>query len=288
MDEPSSRGSGARNWLERIGQALMGEPRSREDLIEILKTARDRGLLEPAALGMIEGALEFHDLRARDIMVPRGQMETVNRDDSLEKMLRTVVEAGHSRYPVLGENRDEVVGVLLSKDLLRHFASSDASFDMARYMRPVAFVPESKRLDSLLAEFRVTRNHMAVVVDEFGGVAGLVTIEDVLEQIVGDIDDEYDVQEQANIRRQAANRYAVRALTPIEEFNETLGTQFSDEEYDTIGGLVTRALGHLPRRGETVILERFEFKVVGADKRRLHLLLVTELPQADAAVDDAA
>jgi magnesium and cobalt transporter len=232
--------------------------------------------------GLIDSVLDFHELRVRDVMVPRGQMDVVEEGASLSDVLSIGIETGHSRYPVIRANRDEVIGILLVKELLGFFASreeggDDKPFDVRALIRSPMFVPESKRLDALLAEFRLTRTHMAIVLDEFGGVAGLVTIEDVLEEIVGDIDDEFDVEERVNIRRQAPRRHTVRALTPIAEFNEAFGTDFSDDEYDTIGGLVSNTLGHLPRRGEVARLGEYEFKVLGADRRRLHLLLVTKL-----------
>ncbi len=277
-DRPSNGSEGARSWLERIGQALLGEPRDRDQLLEVLREAQQRGILDADALAMIEGVLAVSEMQVRDIMIPRAQMVTVERDTPPEEFLPTVLQSGHSRFPVLGESRDEVVGILLAKDLLAYFASEEKDPHFVRdHLRPAVFIPESKRLNVLLKEFRANRNHMAIVVDEYGGVAGLVTIEDVLEQIVGEIEDEYDIEEGATIARVGENVYTVKALTDIEDFNEYFGAQLSDEEFDTIGGLVVNRLGHLPKRGEEVTIDRFRFKVLRADNRRVHLLQVTDL-----------
>jgi magnesium and cobalt transporter len=272
-DRPSS-GPGQRSWLDRISQALLGEPQDREQLVELLRSAQQRDLLEMEALAMIEGVFHVSEMQVRDIMIPRAQMAVVSEDASPEVMLQEVLDTGHSRYPVVGDSRDDVVGILLAKDLLRYFAAEDrAGFDIHEYLRPAVFIPESKRLNVLLREFRDSRNHIAMVVDEYGGVAGLVTIEDVLEQIVGEIEDEHDVDDEAmDILRHADDRYIVKALTSIEDFNEYFGTDYSDEEFDTIGGLVTNRFGHLPARGEQIELDRFTVKVLRADNRRVHLL----------------
>jgi magnesium and cobalt transporter len=277
---------GARtSWFRRLVGG--GEPRDRAELVEELHEAGRRGLIEAEALSMIEGVLEVADLQVRDIMVPRSQMVVLDRDDPPEKLLPVIVESGHSRFPVIGEDRDQVVGILLAKDLLRYFGEGgSAEFDMREVLRPAVFVPESKRLNVLLKEFRVSRNHMAVVVDEYGGVSGLVTIEDVIEEIVGDIADEYDIEEDQTIRRDAERQLTVHALARIEDFNEFFGTQFSDEEFDTIGGLVMHQFGRLPKRGESVSIDGFEFKVLRADRRRIDLLRVTspsDVPPAEAA-----
>ncbi len=289
MDDPSSNtpsNAVGRGWLDRITQLITGEPRNREDLIETLETAQERGLLDHGALAMIEGVLELHELRARDLMIPRGQMAVLEHDMDIDTLLATVRESGHSRYPVIGEDRDEVLGLLLVKDLLHllpHQQASEADdaseepFDLAPYLRPALFVPESKRIDALLAELRASRNHMAMVIDEYGGIAGLVTIEDILEEIVGAIDDEHDTAEDVLIRAAGNDRYIVHALTPIEEFNEVTGAALSDEDFDTVGGLVTHALGHLPQRDEVIELEGFKFRVISADRRRLHRMRVTRL-----------
>ncbi len=262
-------------WLKRLQQQMSGEPQDREALLEDLREATERGLLDAEALEMVEGVIAVGDLQVRDIMVPRSQMTVVARDDGIEKLLPVVVESGHSRFPVIGEDRDQVIGILLAKDLLRYYAENAAAdFDIREVIRPAVVVPESKRLNVLLKEFRKNRHHMAIVVDEYGGVAGLVTIEDVIEQIVGDIADEYDVEEDQPIRRDGERQFTVRALTRIAEFNEYFGTHFSDEEFDTIGGLVAHAFGRVPRRGDSVRLEEIEFRVLRADRRRIDLLKV--------------
>jgi magnesium and cobalt transporter len=270
--DPSSNGSGQRSWLERLGQALAGEPKDRQELIELLRDAQRRNLLDADALSMIESVLQVSELQVRDIMIPRAQMVVVNRDDTPADILAIIVESGHSRFPVIGENRDEVVGILLAKDLLRYRLDGGQRFDIRDVLRPAVFIPESKRLNVLLNEFRASRNHMAIVVDEYGGVAGMVTIEDVLEQIVGDIADEHDIEEGSFIRRRSDTVYIIKALTPVEDFNAYFGTGFSDDEFDTIGGLVTHAFGRLPKRGETVTLSQLRFKVLRADSRRVQLL----------------
>ncbi len=290
MDEPSpssaSPSPSPRGWLDKLVQLIAGEPRNREDLIETLETAQERGLLDHGALAMIEGVLELHELRARDLMIPRGQMAVLEQRLSFNELLEHVLETGHSRYPVIGEDRDEVLGLLLVKDLLhlipktRSEAPEDettAEFDISPYLRPALFVPESKRIDALLAELRASRNHMALVIDEYGGIAGLVTIEDILEEIVGAIDDEHDVAEDVLIRAAGNDRYIVHALTPIEEFNAATGAELSDADFDTIGGFVTHAIGRLPQRDEVIELEGFKFRVISADRRRLHRMRVTRL-----------
>lgn len=270
-DEHSSTG----RWLRRITDTFSAEPRDVEDLTEVLTQAKERGIINADAYDMLEGVLRVAELQVRDIMVPRSQMTVVNRDDSPEDILPVVTESGHSRFPVIGEDRDQIVGILLAKDLLRYFAAGGGrDFDIKECLRPVVFIPESKRLNVLLKEFRVSHHHMAIVVDEYGGVSGLVTIEDVLEQIVGDIGDEYDVEDDLDIRKEGDRQFTVKAQTPIDEFNQYFGTQFSDEEFDTIGGLVMNYLGRLPRRGEAFMLGGLEFKVLRADRRRLDLLRV--------------
>lgn len=263
------------SWLDRLGQALSGEPQDRDALIDVLRDAERRSLVDAEVLDMLEGALAVGELQVRDIMVPRAQMEVVQEDEAPEAFVGMVIESGHSRFPVLGDSRDEVKGILFAKDLLAYFARGDhKGFDLDDVMRPVVYIPESKRLSVLLREFRENRNHMAVVVDEYGGVAGLVTIEDVLEQIVGEIDDEHDVDEGNFIIRLEGAEHTVKALTPIEDFNEYFGTRFSDEAFDTIGGLVVRSFGRLPRAGETQVLGGLSFRVLRAGKRKIHLLRV--------------
>jgi magnesium and cobalt transporter len=264
------------SWLRRVVESLAGEPQDVHQLEEILADAKDRGLIDGDVLRMLEGVLEVSEIQVRDVMVPRSQMVVVQRDDPPERILPIVIESGHSRFPVVGEDRDEVIGILLAKDLLRFFAQSNgAEFDIRECVRPAVFIPEAKRLNVLLKEFRVSHNHMAIVVDEYGGVSGLLTIEDVLEQIVGDIGDEYDVDETETIRKEAERTFVVPALTKIDEFNAVFGTRFSDEECDTIGGLVLHELGRMPRRGEAIEIGGLEIKVVRADRRRIDTLRVT-------------
>lgn len=271
---PEEQGSTGR-WLRRITDSFSGEPRDREDLGEVLASAKARGIISADAFEMLEGVLQVVELQVRDIMVPRSQMIIVNRDDAPEEILPAVIESGHSRYPVIGEDRDQIVGILLAKDLLRYFMDGGKEdFDIKECLRPAAFIPESKRLSELLKEFRASHHHMAIVVDEYGGVSGLVTIEDVLEQIVGDIGDEYDVDDDLDIRKEGERQFTVKGQTRIDEFNSYFGTHFSDEEFDTIGGLIINFLSRLPRRGETFQLDGIEFRVLRADRRRIDTLRV--------------
>jgi magnesium and cobalt transporter len=280
-DPSSTNGSSGRSWFGRLTQALTGEPRSREDLLDELREAQAAGLLTADSLAMIEGAIAVTDLQVGDVMVPRGQMVSIPVDATSEEVLATVIESGHSRFPVEGEDRDEILGILLAKDLLRGFAEGQLP-ELRAVLRPAVLIPESKRLNVLLKEFRQSRNHMAIVVDEFGGVAGLVTIEDLLEQIVGDIDDEHDEapEEDAHVEQTGAGRFEVEALMPISEFNERFGAELPDDDYDTIGGLFISALGHLPEVGEELELGGLHLRVLESDGRRLHTL---ELRLADAA-----
>jgi len=266
--------------LERIGAILMREPEDRDQLLELLQSSYERNLMDADALAMIEGVLQVSELQARDIMVPRAQLDVVDINDTPEVFLPKVIESGHSRFPVIGESKDDVIGILLAKDLLRYYAGHESNVrDM---LRPAVFIPESKRLNVLLKDFRRARNHMAIVVDEYGGVAGLVTIEDVLEQIVGEIEDEYDFDEtEAQILLDRNGLYRVKAQTAIEDFNSTFGTEFSDDEYDTIGGLLLNRFGRLPKRGEEIELDSLRFRVQRADSRRLHSLLVEKLSPAE-------
>ncbi len=262
-------------WLKRLTQGLASEPQDRQELLTVLRDAGERGLVDSDALSMIEGVLEVSDLQVRDIMVPRTQMVFIRRDQRAASILPVVVESGHSRFPVMDEDRDDIVGILLAKDLLRLTVEKRERFDIREFMRPALFVPESKRLNVLLREFRRNRNHMAIVVDEYGGVSGLVTIEDVIEQIVGEIDDEFDVEDDLNIRRDAERQFTVRGVTRIAEFNEYFGARLSEEEgFDTVAGLVMKQLGHLPRRGESATIDGFEFRVLRADRRRIEALKV--------------
>ncbi len=283
MSNDQSLNGATRSWLERITQVLSSEPQDREELVRLLRDAEKRNLIDVEALGMIEGALQVGEMQVRDIMIPRAQMVVVTENVPPEAFVAEVIESGHSRFPVIGDSRDEVRGILLAKDLLAYFAKDTRDtrdvFDMDDVMRPAVFIPESKRLNVLLKEFRQSRNHMAIVVDEYGGVAGLVTIEDVLEQIVGEIDDEHDTEVGQDIRRLGKSEFVVKARTPIDEFNQYFNTTFSDEEFDTIGGLVIKSLGHLPKRGESGEIGGMHFRVLRADKRRVHLLRVTALSQ---------
>ena len=273
MSEERPRPSGS--WLRRLLESLAGEPQDLDELSAVLTDARERGLIDTDVFAMLEGVLQVSEIQVRDVMVPRSQMVVIQRDEPPERILPVVVESGHSRFPVVGEDRDEVVGILLAKDLLRYFAEGGkGQFDIRECVRPAVFIPESKRLNVLLKEFRVSHNHMAIVVDEYGGVSGLLTIEDVLEQIVGDIGDEYDVDEGEGIRKEGERVFAVPALTRIEEFNSTFGTRFSDEEFDTIGGLVLHELGRMPRRGESIEIGGVELVVQRADRRRIETLRV--------------
>ena len=275
QDPQRDGGPGLRAWFQRLGQALSGEPRDREELLELLNDARERNLFDADAQIMLEGVLQVADMQVRDVMIPRAQMVALEKDTDLAGALAVLSESGHSRFPVVGEDRDKVIGIVLAKDLLNHFVDGeDGDFNIREYLRPAPFVPESMRLNVLLKKFRASRNHMAIVADEYGGVAGLVTIEDVLEQIVGDIDDEYDVDDEARILKHTDTRFTVKAVTPVEDFNEYFAASLSDEEFETVGGLVTHAFGHLPKRGEKIELGGFRFKVLRADSRRLHLLEV--------------
>ena len=277
-DDSSTLPPERRSWLDRISSMLSGEPTTREDLVELLRDAQSDGLIAADTLRMMEGAIAVSELTVGDVMIPRAQMVALPADASLLDLMRQVVESGHSRFPVHGEDKDEILGILLAKDLLRGVtAAGGSTATIHELLRPAVLIPESKRLNVLLREFRQSRNHMAIVIDEYGGVAGLLTIEDVLEQIVGEIDDEHDDAEDPNalIAAQADGHFAVDALTPIADFNERFGADFDDDEYDTIGGLVTAAIGHLPEAGEELTLGRFGFRIARADARRLHALHVS-------------
>lgn len=265
----------AMKWLRKLGKSLAGGAETRDDLLANMREARDLGLIDADALEMLEGVMEVADLQVRDIMIPRSQMVAVRRDDPADQLLPVIVESGHSRFPVMDDDRDDIVGILLAKDVLRAFADeSGGEFDIRECMRPVVVVPESKRVNVLLKEFRRNRNHMAIVVDEYGGVSGLVTIEDAIEQIVGDIDDEFDVEEDQDIRPEGDRGFLVRGATAISDFNDFFGTELSDEEFDTVAGLVMKQLGHLPRRGESLSIAGLQIRVMRADRRRVEMLKV--------------
>ena len=282
--EPHER---RRTWLERIGSAFSGEPDTREELVAVLRDAQGNGLIDADSLRMMEGALSVSELSVGDVMVARAQMVSLPAAARFLDLMKQVVESGHSRFPVHGEDRDEILGILLAKDLLRGVVADNGPGDIHSLLRPAVLIPESKKLNLLLKEFRLSRNHMAIVVDEYGGVAGLVTIEDVLEQIVGKIDDEHDDAEDGSalIAAQADGQFVVDALTPIGDFNERFGASFPDDEYDTIGGLATEAIGHLPETGEELVLDRFQFRVIRADARRVRAFQVAVLPAEDEGRD---
>ena len=259
--------------LERLSHFLLREPEDREQLVELLHSAYENSLMDADSLSMIEGVLQVSEMQVRDIMIPRSQMDVIDITDPPEVFIPNVIETAHSRFPVIEGNKNDVIGILLAKDLLRYYAGDD--FEVRDMLRPAVFIPEAKRLNVLLKEFRSSRNHIAIVVDEYGGVAGMVTIEDVLEQIVGDIEDEYDYDEdEDNIIQHADGQFRVKALTEIADFNEALGTTFSDEEFSTIGGLIVSKFGHLPKRNEEVSFDGIHVKVLRADRRRLHSILV--------------
>jgi magnesium and cobalt transporter len=269
-EDHSSSGSVKKTWAEKIGAAFSNQLRDREHLLEILEEASQMGLFDADVMAMIEGALEVSETQVRDAMIPRSQMVVVNHDSDLEDFIPQIVESGHSRFPVIGEDKDEVVGILMAKDLLPHLASGGEQFDLSSAIRPAVVIPESKRLNVLLRDFRLNRNHIAIVVDEYGGVSGLITIEDVLEEIVGEIDDEYDEEEEALILKTGENRYQVQALTPIGNLNDQFGADLSDDDFGTVGGLLLAEFGRVPEHDEVVTLgDKFEFRVIKADTRRI-------------------
>lgn len=265
--------------LERLSHFLLREPEDREQLVELLHSAYENNLMDADSLAMIEGVLQVSEMQVRDIMIPRSQMDVIDITDPPEVFIPHVIQTAHSRFPVIEDNKNDVIGILLAKDLLRYYAGED--FEVRDMLRPAVFIPEAKRLNVLLKEFRSNRNHIAIVVDEYGGVAGMVTIEDVLEQIVGDIEDEYDYDEdEDNIIQNADGQYRVKALTEIADFNEVVGTTFSDEEFSTIGGLVVSQFGHLPKRNDEITFDGLHVKILRADSRRVHSMLVEVLPVA--------
>ena len=275
--------SASGRWRSRFTRTLAAGVKDRAQLVEMLAESQQRGVLDAELFAMLEGALAVADLQVRDIMVPRTQMVCLRRGDPIARIVAAVVESRHSRFPVLGGDGDEVAGILLAKDLLRLFAGGTLGFDMREYLRPALFVPEAKRLNVLLREFRDSRNHMAIVVDEYGGVAGLITIEDVIQQIIGDIDDEFDVEDDQNIRREGERQFSVRGSTRIDEFNQYFHAELPQGEFDTVAGLVMKQLGRMPRRGESVMLGVFEFRVMRTDRRRIDSLRVTIPPQFHTA-----
>jgi magnesium and cobalt transporter len=281
MDDPPKP-----SLLERLSSLLLREPEDREQLVELLHSAFERQILDADALSMIEGVLQVSETRVADVMLPRSQMDMIDAEESPGSFIPFVIETAHSRFPVFQDNRDNVIGILLAKDLLRFYAEEE--FDFRDMLRPAVFVPESKRLNVLLKEFRANRNHIAIVVDEYGGVCGLITIEDVIEQIIGDIEDEFDFDEtEDNILADKNGRFRVKAVTEIGDFNERFGTRFADDDHDTIGGLVLSRFGRLPKRGETVVIEGYAFQVIRADSRKVHSLLVERRAPPEAPTPDA-
>src|SRR5262245_13702773 len=274
-DTHPSGDTGVSGWWQRLVQGR--DVRTREDIAEFLAGFLERGILAPDELQMLQGVLKVSETPVRDIMVPRSHMIVLEKDQSADDVLKVITESNHSRFPVIGDDRDEVIGIVLAKDLLKHFVSAREAFELQRFLRPAVFIPESKRLNTLLEEFKDGRNHMAIVVDEYGGVAGLATIEDVLEQIVGEIDDELDTEAASSIQPQDGGKFVVASLTRIDEFNDFFSTELSDADYDTVGGLVMHELGRLPRRGETLDFAGLRFKVLRGERRRLHTLEVTRL-----------
>ncbi len=279
---PSTNGSANKGWIEKIVQTLSGEPKSKEDLVAVFSDAQQREVINPETKEMIEGVMEVSEMRVRDIMIPRAQMRTIEIDQNVEEFLPTILESAHSRFPVINEDKDHIEGILLAKDLLEYAFIPGKDFELKNILRPAVIVPESKRVDVLLKEFQQQRYHMAIVVDEYGGVSGLVTIEDILELIVGEIEDEHDVEESDNDGIRPLNKYtySVKALTTLEDFNTFFETNFDEEEADTIGGIVLKAFGHMPERDENVTIGEINFKVTNSDKRRLLQLKVT-LPDSD-------
>ncbi|HCS62927.1 MAG TPA: magnesium/cobalt efflux protein [Cellvibrio sp.] len=278
-DHPSSTTTEKheRSWLDKVLHAFSAEPKSRDELMEIIKDAADNHLLDQEALSIIEGALDVSSLQAREIMVPRSHIVAIRLEDSLEEYLPQLIESGHSRFPVIGENIDDIKGILLAKDLLPLALKGKENFNLESVLRPATIVPESKRVNILLREFRENRYHMALVMDEYGGITGLLTIEDILEEIVGEIEDETDEQENATdfIKRVSENDYIIKALTPIESFNDFFKTTFSDDDFDTLGGILMQEFGHLPKRNEVVQMDNLQFRVLYADNRQIHLLRMT-------------
>ena len=274
-DDPSNSSQSRQSWLEKLSQAFSGEPQSKEDLLEIVRASERRGTIDSDALSLIEGAMQVTDMQVREIMIPRAQIVTIDLAESPTEFIAKIIESAHSRFPVIDEDPDDVIGILLAKDLLNFTLNGSLTKEkVIDILRPATFVPESKRLNQLLKEFRSTRNHMAIVVDEYGGVAGLITIEDVLEQIVGEIEDEHDFDDESMIKSRGTDEFVVKALTPIEEFNEHFGSDLDESEFDTVGGLVLKRFGRLPRRGEAVSFGGFRFKVLNADNRQVRLLQV--------------
>ncbi len=275
MNDEITNGSPDTSLLKKIGRVFSPNPTSSDEVADMLRSAENESIIDASALQIMEGALKVSDLQAREIMIPRSQMNVIEEDFSLEQILEQVIQSQHSRFPVVGESNDDVLGILLAKELLPLVLSGKESFDLKSLLRPATIIPESKRLNILLQEFREQRYHMAIVVDEYGGVSGLLTIEDVLEEIVGEIEDETDEAEPEQIHQISENLFAVEAITEIHDFNEYFDLGFSDDEFDTVGGLVIHAFGHLPAIGESTSIESFDFKVVDSDNRKIKMLEVS-------------
>ncbi len=269
-------GGSTRGWLERILDSFTSRPQNQKQLVDLLKNLQTHDQIGADELFMIEGVLQVSDMQVRDIMIPRGQMTVLEHSNSFAQIIETITESGHSRFPVIDDDKDDVVGILLAKDLLQRSADNTEQFEFNDYIRPASFIPESKRLNVLLKDFRQNRSHIALVVDEYGGVSGLVTIEDVLEQIVGKIDDEHDDDDEVDIQHHGENRYTVRALTPLQDFNDYFQTDFTNDEIETIGGYLLGQIGHLPERGESITIENLTFKVLSADTRHVQLYQVVD------------
>ena len=272
----ADNGGSTQGWLERILSTFASEPQNQKQLRDLLKSLQLHELIGADELFMIEGVLQVSDMQVRDIMIPRGQMTVLEHSSSFAEIIQVITESGHSRFPVIDDDKDDIVGILLAKDLLHRSLENDEEFEFNEYIRPASFIPESKRLNVLLKEFRQNRSHIAMVVDEYGGVSGLVTIEDVLEQIVGKIDDEHDDDDEVDIQQHGENRYSVRALTPLQDFNDYFKTDFINDEIETIGGYLLGHIGHLPERGESLVLENLTFKVLSADTRHVNLYQVID------------
>jgi magnesium and cobalt transporter len=280
-EERPTSPAGIQSWVKRLSQLLL-EPEDQQQLIDLIRTAAKKHILDAEALAIVEGALSVSDMQARDIMIPRSQVAMVNRDAPAAETLKLITETAHSRFPVIDDDRDDVIGILLAKDALSAVVEAgEFDFDLRELLRPAVFIPESKRLNVLLREFRARRNHMAIVVDEFGGVAGIVTIENVLEQIVGEIEDEHDIDDDTPILKRNDTTFMIKALTQVEDFNEYFDTEWSAEDFDTVGGYVVNQLGHLPKRDELISIDNFDFKVVRADTRRVHLFELTVNPKPE-------
>ncbi|BCO18574.1 CNNM family magnesium/cobalt transport protein CorC [Alteromonas sp. McT4-15] len=277
-DNPhSTNGSSGKSWLDKLKNSISGEPRSKEELVSVITDAEQNEIIDPQTREMIEGVIGVNEMRVRDIMIPRAQMTTIDVEQKVEEFLPVMLESAHSRFPVISEDKDHIEGILLAKDLLAFAFNAEKEFNLRDILRPAVIVPESKRVDVLLKEFRQQRYHMAIVVDEYGGVSGLVTIEDILEIIVGEIEDEYDTEEDGtdDIRPLNKSTYSVKALTPVDDFNEFFETKFSEEEADTIGGIVLKAFGHMPETNDEITINDIQFKVTNSDKRRLIQLKVS-------------